>query len=133
MSDVLKQVEEALEPFASFSAYLNAHPRIGIGDVLYGWDNADEASLRQRDLRAAAAALAALRGLAWKPLEEMEEKGVQVVCGKWMKRGGKWQWITCDGWVNKKAAQMSGYTHFCRPILPSPPKREGQNAVPSNH
>ena len=119
--EVLKQVEEALEPFASFAAYLEAHPRVGIGDVLYGWDNADEASLRQSYLRAAAAALAALRGLGWKPIEEMERlETYEVVCGAYTITG---EWVMTR-FQTANAAIGLGYTHFFRPLLPAPPKRE---------
>jgi hypothetical protein len=100
--DVLKQVEAALEEIA---------------------DDGIENSRDRRTLLAAAA-LTALRGLGWKPIEEMGENDKDVVCGKYMKLYRKWEWMTNGGWGNKKAAQMSGYTHFCRPILPTPPKRE---------
>lgn len=134
MSDVLKQVEEALEPFAEFAAYIDAHPRSGLGDVLYGWDNADEASLRQSYLRAAAAALTALRGMKWRPIAEMEE-GDEFNQSTSLGRWGLWcgqppeRWCLGNcGHMSKSEAIKSGYTHFCRPVLPTPPKREVENA-----
>ena len=130
MSDVLKMVEEALEVLEvgrigerpdgkHICLSRECFAGLAAGCTIEDFGHVDTCPWAKRD-----AALTALRGLAWKPLEEMEETGVQVVCGKWVKWGGKWQWITCDGWVNKKAAQMSRYTHFCRPILPAPPTRE---------
>ncbi len=119
--DVLKMGEEALEPFAAFAAYIEAHPRSGMGDEMYGLDNSDDARLRQSDLKAARAALTALRGLEWKPIAEMErfeDDGVWV--GKW----GLIGWTTDYPFCSQPHAVNCGYTHFCRPILPTPPKRE---------
>jgi len=67
------------------------------------------------------AAQTALRGLEWKPIEEMESLGQEVLVGKWHK--GLWVYErTFDS--HKQFTAKIGYTHFCRPILPTPPKRE---------
>lgn len=38
----------AAKPFKEFADYLVAHPRTGLGDAMYGWDN--EVFIRQSDL-----------------------------------------------------------------------------------
>ena len=48
-------LREALEPFAKFAEYMEKHPRIGLADDLYGWDNT--VFLRQSDCMAALSAL----------------------------------------------------------------------------
>jgi hypothetical protein len=102
MSEVLKQVEAALEI---------AEDRLG------GVDHWSEPEVEEQ----MSAALTALRGLEWKPIAEMErceEDGVWV--GKWGPRG----WIMDYPACSQPHAVKRGYTHFCRPILPTPPKRE---------
>jgi hypothetical protein len=49
------RLREALAPFAEFGQYLIDHPRTGLSDDLYGWDNA--VFLRKSDLLRARAAL----------------------------------------------------------------------------
>jgi hypothetical protein len=97
--DVLKQVEEALVEIA---------------------DDGIENSRDRRTLLAQAA-LTALRGLEWKPIAEMEEieNDPVYVC-----IAGDPAWVSRFTVVSKKRAVKAGYTYFCRPILPTPPKRE---------
>ena len=94
MSDVLKMVEEAL---------------VHVMADAYDYDSEEISS-----------ALTALRGVEWRPIAEMaawEEDPVTV--GQWC--GDRW----CrDTWQHQLSAVEAGYTHFCRPILPAPPKRE---------
>ncbi len=101
MSDVLKIVEEALV------AGLDLH----IHD-----DNPDAVEQRIR------AALTALRGLEWRPIAEMKEyEEPEAVVGQWS--GDKWITMAIN---YKDSARAGGWTHFCRPIMPTPPKREGK-------
>lgn len=112
MSDVLKQAEDALDGLLSIGKRDLTNPK---------YDGYFE------ECRSA---LVALRGLAWLPVEwaliaDMpEDGGIKCFVGRWVKHGRKWEWLTSEGWGNKKAARRSGYTHFCRPTLPTPPKRE---------
>ena len=69
-------------------------------------------------------ALKALRGLEWKPIAEMDEYigSPGLVVGARSECGGHWEVI---GGVHSKALALAHHaTHFCRPILPTPPKRE---------
>ena len=101
MSDVLKQVEDALEDLLPPTRDVLTEPE-------------------QRGY----AALNALRGLEWKPIDSDMVFTEKVSVGKWFKLLNRWKWVTSDGWQSLKAAKMGGYTHFCRPVLPTPPKRE---------
>jgi hypothetical protein len=53
---------EALKPFAEFGQYLVDHPRSGISDEMYGWDN--EVFIRKSDLIRAASVLDAAKAAA---------------------------------------------------------------------
>ena len=108
MSDVLKQVEEALVEAQLQIDYLHRKFQpTATGEAV----NAK-----------CAAALTALRGLEWKPIAEMaDHEQFDVMIGKWIGN----TWSSCAV-TYKSAATNNGYTHFCRPILPTPPKREGQ-------
>jgi hypothetical protein len=67
------------------------------------------------------AALTALRGLAWKPIAEMANpEPMTCRVGRYLESGA---WDMND-LRNGTYAAACGYTHFCRPILPTPPKRE---------
>lgn len=101
MTDVLKLAEEALEKLLPWALQAGA--------------NAEDAISSIRAARAE---------WGWRPIAEMLDTDKSVTCGKWIKLYRKWEWVTQPGWGNKKAAQMSGYTHFCRPQLPTPPARE---------
>ncbi len=100
MSDVLKQVAEALMmACGTFRSHAGEEQR------------AEECSV----------ALTALRGLEWKPIAEMgkfEHDGVRI--GYWIGD----QWFVAEYTVYKLDSVPSCYTHFCHPILPTPPKRE---------
>jgi hypothetical protein len=70
-----------------------------------------------------AAALAALRGLEWKPMAEMEAfepQGVRIGYH------GLVSWVMAPYIAYRRGEVTSIYTHFYRPILPTPPKREGK-------
>jgi hypothetical protein len=100
VSDTLKMVEEALE---------RARQQFGS----HAGESQNEEMCEQ--------ALTALRGMEWKPIAEMErfeDDGVWV--GKW----GSIGWTTDYPFCSQPHAVKNGYTHFCRPILPTPPKRE---------
>jgi len=74
-----------------------------------------------------AAALIALRGLEWKPVAEMgEERNMKGAWGGCWQQNilGHWTWRIGSQVPDKTYAEMCGYTHFCRPILRTPPKRE---------
>jgi len=102
VSDVLKIVEEAL---------VESIHRMKMGGLV--------------PCAEAHAALTALRGLEWRPIADYPK---DVCCGVMI---GK---IESDGnWNQFFAAQLSkqkvielGWTHFCRPLLPTPPKREAK-------
>lgn len=52
-------LEGALEPFAEFGRYIQAHSRRGLDNLLYSWDGSESSAVcRQSDLIRAAAALA---------------------------------------------------------------------------
>jgi len=98
--DVLKQVEEALVmACGTFRSHAGEEQRV---EECY-------------------AALTALRGLGWKLIAEMEEieKEPVYVC-----IAGDPAWVSRFTIVSKKRAVKAGYTHFCRPILRTPPKRK---------
>lgn len=95
MSDVLKQVEEAL---------------VHVFTDAYDYDS-EEIS----------AALTALRGLEWKEIAELDDSGHQpFYAGRWL--DGEWDWSILR---SRSFSMACGYTHFYRPVLPTPPKREG--------
>jgi hypothetical protein len=102
--DVLKQVEEALEMACGiFRSHAGEEQR------------AEECT----------AALTALRGLEWRPMAEMEEfepTGVRVGFN------GEVSWVMAPYLVTRPDEVPKMYTHFCRPILPTPPTREVENA-----
>jgi len=103
VSDVLKQAEEALDGLLSIGKRDLTNPK---------YDGYFE------ECRSA---LVALRGLAWRPIEEMEEfehDGVRI--GYWLAD----QWFVAEYATYKKSSVPSCYTHFSRPILPTPPTRE---------
>ena len=100
MSDVLKQVEEALVEIA---------------------DDGIENSRDRRTLLAQAA-LTALRGLKWRPIAEAPDGSLRgYALG--MDEHGAWQKYLPSS-LERADAVALGWTHFCRPILPTPPKRE---------
>ena len=110
MSDVLKMVEAALGEAQLQIDYLHRK---------FQPTATGEAVNAKCD-----AAITALRGLAWKPLEEMDEYigSPGVVVGARSECGGHWEVI---GGVHSKSLALAHHaTHFCRPILPAPPKRE---------
>jgi len=132
MSDILKQVEEALEPFAAFGDYIAAHPRKGLSEMLYSWDGLSDIGVTKSALINASAALTALRGLEWKPIAEMEDDSDNdYYVGRWgiFSGGFRWEQALCPGISPYAKPRLieRGYTHFCRPILPTPPKREVDN------
>jgi hypothetical protein len=99
MSDVLKQVEEALvdllPPFNQ--GYLSDAERQGF------------------------AALTAMRGLEWKQLSELGTINPGLVTvGRWLGD----QWVTTELNCYADIIAGLGYTHYTCPILPTPPKRE---------
>ncbi len=103
MSDVLKMVEDALEmACGTFRSHAG----------------------EERRAEECAAALTALRGLEWRPIAEAPHNAPRngVVFGKWV--AGKE--VTEIAWSREYAIRR-GYTHFCSPILPTPPKREVEN------
>jgi hypothetical protein len=66
-------------------------------------------------------ALTALRGLDWKPMAELEAfepQGVRIGYH------GIVSWVMAPYIAYRRGEVTSTYTHFCRPILPTPPKRE---------
>jgi hypothetical protein len=137
--DVLKMVEEALV------AALRLDPTCEHEDTHRGgaiWTICDQCGKRWADdegglkpdppnqtVEQILAALTALRGLEWKPVTEMGDE--RYMKGAW---GGCWQQNILGHWTwrigcqvpDKTYAEMCGYTHFCRPILPTPPKREAE-------
>lgn len=121
MSDVLKQVEEALERMPKlaqnlFESAIEAHSELAGKEDWEAFQGNREV-LEQR----CAAALTALRGLTWKPIAEMEApEPTTCRVGRYLESGA---WDMND-LRNGTYAAACGYTHFCRPILPTPPKRE---------
>ena len=102
MSDVLKQAEEALDGLLSIGKRDLTNPK---------YDGYFE------ECRSA---LSALRGLAWRPIAEMDEfEDPEVVIGQWS--GSEWVTVAIN---YKESARAGGWTHFCRPILPTPQTRE---------
>ena len=79
-------------------------------------------------------ALTALRGLEWKPIAEMpDDSDEEHYVGGWFDSGLlgiKWRQTSCPGVSQGSPGRLAarGYTHFCRPILPTPPKREVEHA-----
>ncbi len=125
MSEVLKQVEEALEQMPKLaqrwvSAAVEAYDSFGNTEE---WARMNS---RGDDFQACCdSALTSLRGLEWRPIAEMERlETYEVVCGAYSITG---EWVMTR-FQTAKAAIGLGYTHFCRPILPTPPKREVENA-----
>ena len=113
-NNVLKQVEESLE-----SILFDCDGKADCDD---GDDGiANRPNLAMKCEINADAALTALRGLEWTPIAEMAEleKEPVYVC-----IAGYPAWVSRFTIVSKKRAVKAGYTHFCRPILPTPPKRE---------
>lgn len=54
----LAELEGALEPFAKFGRYIQAHSRRGLDNLLYSWDGSESSAVvRQTDLIRAAAVL----------------------------------------------------------------------------
>jgi hypothetical protein len=74
----------------------------------------------------ATAALTALRGLGWRPIAEMAEFEPAGVRIGYLGVGD--MWVMAPYMEYRRGAVASTYTHFCRPILPTPPKREVENA-----
>ena len=100
--DVLKQVEEALEI---------ARQQFGS----HAGESQNEEMCEQ--------AIAALRGLEWKPVAEMEAfepQGVRIGYHLIV------SWVMAPYIAYRRGEVTSIYTHFYRPILPTPPKREGK-------
>lgn len=129
MTDALKLAEEALEPFELFGKYLADHPRSGVGDALYGWDNSEQATLRQSDLKRAMAAASAIRAARaewdWRPIAEFTESQFDI--GDYVGTWANGRWITREiefGQRDKYRWVDFGFTHFCRPQLPPPPARK---------
>jgi hypothetical protein len=121
MNDVLKQVEEAL---VMHQLHLKHHHVTYLG---FGYDAERQEQFAAREYVMSDktdSALTALRGLEWKPIDSDMVFTEKVSVGKWFKLLNRWKWVTSDGWQSLKAAKMGGYTHFCRPVLPTPPKRE---------
>ena len=97
MSDVLGMVEEALEDLLPSMREALSEPE-----------------------RRGYSALTALRGLAWRPLLDLDDTNHKLFyAGRWL--DGEWDWNILH---SRAFAMACGYTHFCRPILPAPPKRE---------
>ncbi len=132
--DVLKQVEEALV------AALRLDPTCEHEDTHRGgsiWTICDQCGKQWADdeggfkpdppnqtIEQILAALTALRGLEWKPLGEWDDsERQQAYVGYW--QGDKWNTNMLS---SRLFAMACGYTHFCRPLLPTPPKREVENA-----
>ena len=110
MSNVLKMVEEALVNLHSFAA-----PHNRVTDEPWAQMEYDYT-----------AALTAIRGLEWKPLSEAPCGSLRgYVLG--MYEQGAWQKYLPSS-LERGDALALGWTHFCRPILPAPPKREVENA-----
>jgi len=122
MSDVLKQVEEALELYAN-GPWCEAK-----GEGFRAIDGSPRKRLAVFEDQGgdfARAALAALRGLEWKPLSELGTTNPGLVTvGRWL--GEKW--VTEEFNCYADIIAGLGYTHYTRPILPTPPKREVENA-----
>jgi len=53
----LEACEVALKPFAAFGRYIQEHPRSGLDENLYSWDNREDARVRKGDLIRAAEVL----------------------------------------------------------------------------
>jgi hypothetical protein len=69
------------------------------------------------------AALTALRGLEWKQIKDMENfepAGVRIGYHR------EALWVMAPYAVFRRVEVPSRFTHFCRPILPTPPEREGK-------
>jgi hypothetical protein len=126
--DVLKQVEEALGGILWFldagTQESSMAPRCC---AVCGMVQRDDKHEHHASCNAVqiTAALTALRGLEWKPIAEMA-KTEPVVCIVGGYQHGS-QFETASFYSGLFAAEC-GYTHFCRPILPTPPKREVENA-----
>lgn len=135
MTDVLKLAEEALERASTLLVatrdFIEANP-VSEYTVVFDEAECDGGCLRddaqvcnEWQVKKAITAIRTARAeWGWRKISEMAEQDKSVVCGKWIKMHRKWEWVTQDGWGNKKAAQMSGYTHFYRLQLPPPPTRE---------
>lgn len=127
-TDVLKLAEEALGVIPALArqwvdSAVEAHAELANSE---DWEvsQANREAFEARCADTLTAIRAARAEWGWRPIAEMLDTDKSVTCGKWIKLYRKWEWVTQPGWGNKKAAQMSGYTHFCRPQLPTPPARE---------
>lgn len=130
MSDVLKQVEEALVAALRLDQTCE-HEDTHRGGAIWticdqcGKQWADDEGGFQPDppnatIEQICAALTALRGLQWLPIAELDDSdGQTFYAGRW--RDGEWDWNIRH---SRAFAMACGYTHFCRPLLPQPPQRE---------
>lgn len=124
MSDVLKQVEEALDQLPALAKrWVDAmvHATQDLADSK-DWEEAQTA--RKSFEGKQASALTTLRGLEWEELQFTPTKwdGAGASIGKW--ENGKW--MVVHGIAFASTAHEMGFTHYCIPILPTPPKREGK-------
>jgi hypothetical protein len=103
------------------------------------WD--EDAMLAEKQIAEALSALRANRGAGeWMPIAELpNESDDEFYVGGWftVAHGHRWQQALCAH-ISKGARERligRGYTHFYRPILPPPPKRDAEppEVIPGTH